>query len=89
LLLVAITKPMLTGMLALIPHTAPTTTATASSDKRLPTKYASPTANAIPARITPLRIYAPLISDCRFQISDWTTIDDFQSAIRNLKSEIT
>jgi hypothetical protein len=50
------------GMLALMPHAAPTTTAIASFDKRLPTVTASTTANTIPANMIPFFISSPILN---------------------------
>src|SRR5512143_3687325 len=50
------TSPKLTGMLAVIPQIAPTTTASASSDSRLPTTTAKVTAKATPIRTSAFRI---------------------------------
>jgi hypothetical protein len=54
--LAAITNANVTGMVALIPHTAPTTTANASLDKRLPTMTANAIANATPPIVMLFRI---------------------------------
>jgi hypothetical protein len=56
-------------MLALMPHTAPTSTASASFDNRLPMTAASATAKAMPMRMIPFRITTP-ISDFRLLIFD-------------------